>query len=629
VTGAPQDQDQGGEFERLLEFIRSTRGFDFTGYKRAGLARRFRRRMDAVGVTSYEEYLNYLEAQGDEFPILFDTVLINVTKFFRDAPAWEVVADAVLPEILSRKTAGEQIRIWSAGCASGEEAYSVALLLSEILGSEALAHRAKIYATDVDGDALSQARQAAYPESAVADVPPRLLEKYFDRTEAKFTLRRELRRAVIFGRNDLVRDAPISRVDLLICRNTLMYFNSDTQARILSRFHFALDDRGFLMLGKAETLLTQSQWFDPVDLKHRIFANTPRSGARRHVAATALATRGPVVPIAAQRLREAAFDAGISPQVAISRDGLLAAANDRARVLFGITPADVGKPFHALQLSYRPVELRSIVDQVSANHRPHVVTEVSWPADERYFDVHVVPFLDPGQGLTGVGVTFQEVTEFRRLRVEFQRASHEVEAAYEQLQSTNEELETTNEELQSTVEELETTNEELQATNEEFETMNEELHSTNEELQALNDELRRQGNELDQSNTFLESVFASFEGGVIVVDTGMNVAVWNARSEELWGLRASEVSGSPFLALDVGLPVTKLEQPLKEALRGRSHQPEIQLPAVNRRGRRIDCQVRITPLLAPDGNRITGALVITEEVDGHGPSGDGAAATGS
>src|SRR4051812_16576167 len=218
-------------FEALLEFLKRTRGVDFTGYKRSSLERRFHRRMESIHCASYGDYLDYLEANPEEFEHLFETLLINVTEFFRDPPAWEHLREEVLPELLAAKTDGEPLRVWSAGCASGQEAYTCAMVLAELLGVDAYRHRAKIYATDIDEEALAQARAAIYNAKELESVPPALREKYFERADQGVCFRKDLRRTVIFGRNNLVQDAPISRLDLLLCRNTLMYFNAETQAR--------------------------------------------------------------------------------------------------------------------------------------------------------------------------------------------------------------------------------------------------------------------------------------------------------------------------------------------------------------------------------------------------------------
>jgi two-component system, chemotaxis family, CheB/CheR fusion protein len=231
------DEPDSPDFERLLQYLRETRGFDFSGYKRTTLLRRVEKRMTQVGVNGHAAYLEYLQAHPEEFATLFNTILINVTSYFRDAAAWEYLRDEILPKIIEGKAPYEPIRVWSAGVASGEEAYSVAMLLSEALGASEYRERAKIYATDVDEDALTHARQGRAEEKDLEEVPQSLREKYFEPEGDHYLLRGELRRSIIFGRHDLVQDAPISRIDLLVCRNTLMYFEPPAQAKILARLH--------------------------------------------------------------------------------------------------------------------------------------------------------------------------------------------------------------------------------------------------------------------------------------------------------------------------------------------------------------------------------------------------------
>jgi two-component system CheB/CheR fusion protein len=215
-------------------------------------------------------------------------------------------------------------------------------------------------------------------------------------------------------------------------------------------------------------------------------------------------------------------------------------------------------------------------------------------------------------------VTFTDMTSFRRLQRELEQSHMELETAYEELQSTNEELETTNEELQSTVEELETTNEELQSTNEELETMNEELQSTNEELETINDEVRQRGEDLNQANRFLQSVLTSLRSGVAVVDRELRILAWSRHAEELWGLRGEEVGGQHLLNLDIGLPVQKLRAVLKTCLNGDRPYEQVLLDAVNRRGKKILCQISCAPLLGSEAS-VTGAIIVMDEMSDSRP----------
>jgi two-component system, chemotaxis family, CheB/CheR fusion protein len=612
------------KFEALLEYLQRTRGSDFTGYKRPSLMRRVSKRMQIVGHQDFGDYLDYLEVHPEEFTQLFNTILINVTGFFRDQAAWEYLGREVIPRILTGKKADEPIRAWSAGCASGEEAYTLAMVLAEALGLDAFRRRVKVYATDVDEEALTQARQANYPLRALQSLPPELKEKYLEPLGSCYVFRPDLRRAVIFGRHDLVQDAPISHLDLLVCRNVLMYFNAETQTRILARFHFALNDDGILFLGKAELLLTHANLFGPLDLRWRIFAKMPKLSLRDRLLLQTQAgdVEGGNNLTRQVRLREVSFDAAPVAQVVVDLNGHLALANERARSLFGLNLRDPGRAvFSDLELSYRPVELRSMIEQAYAERLTVARTNVERQLADgalQYLDVLVQPLQDNGGLLLGVSITFTDVSPFRRLQQDLERSTHELETAYEELQSTNEELETTNEELQSTVEELETTNEELQSTNEELETMNEELQSTNEELQTINEELRRRTAELNRTNTFLQSILTSLRTAVVVIDRAYSTLIWNHRAEDLWGLRSDEVQGQSFMNLDVGLPIAPLRGPIRACILGETDHQDVVLDATTRRGRAVRCRVTCTPLVNPEGER-QGAILLMEEVSNNDP----------
>ncbi|MET1073735.1 MAG: CheR family methyltransferase [Umezawaea sp.] len=603
-------------FEDVLTHLKESRGFDFTGYKRTSLMRRVQHRMSQVSIADYADYIDFLELNADEFDALFNTILINVTGFFRDPEAWDLLRDEIVPAMLADHGPDDPVRVWSAGCASGEEAYSVAMLLAEALGADQFRRRVKIYATDVDDVALAQARQATYSARELESVPVELREKYFEAHEDGYSFRKDLRRAVIFGRNDLVQDAPISRIDLLICRNTLMYFTQETQSKILGRFHFALVPRGVLFLGKAEMLLSHTRIFDAVDLKRRVFrraANGVPGGP--HFVTHAFVQDRHIDIGGLDQLRELGFSASPVAQIVVTGDDVVALVNNQAEATFGLSAKDVGRPLRDLDLSYRPVELRGYVDQARLERRTLHVKEVVWdrgPGETMWFEVQISPLVDSGNGILGVSIVFHDVSAARRLLVELEQANTRLESAYEELQSTNEELETTNEELQSTVEELETTNEELQSTNEELETMNEELHSTNDELQTMNDTLRERSGELDQVNGFLESILTSLRAGVIVLDLEMRVLAWNRGAEELWGVRRDEAEGTHLLNLDIGLPLPELRPVVRQALADGSFTTEVKVDAVNRRGREVHVRVVCSSLRSSTGEP-NGAILVMEQ----------------
>jgi two-component system CheB/CheR fusion protein len=358
-------------------------------------------------------------------------------------------------------------------------------------------------------------------------------------------------------------------------------------------------------------LLTRTNMFAPVDLKRRVFVRVVDGGGEQPVA-------NPIrIPDGDARLRREVFESATVAQAVLDAGGTLVAVNQRARSEFAIGDADLGKPFHDLELSYRPLELRSRIDRATTERRAVGETAVPWTThsgERRYLDVEVVPLLAEGD-LLGTSITFTDVSSAYELRAELERSRRELETAYEEIQSTVEELETTNEELQSTNEELETTNEELQSTNEELETMNEELQSTNEELQTINTELTERTGQLNQANVFLESILGSMRAGVIVLDRDLNVQSWNHLAEDMWGLREEEARSKNLLALDIGLPVDQLRKPILACSSGASDFEELTLDATNRRGKAFRCKVLCSPMRTTDGGQ-HGVILLMEDADG-------------
>ncbi|GAS86433.1 CheR family methyltransferase [Mycolicibacterium brisbanense] len=604
-------------FEALLRYMRDSRGFDFTGYKRTSLIRRVRHRMDHAGYDTFDQYLDVLQASSEEFSALFNTILINVTSFFRDPDAWDFVRTDVIPRMLAERGPDDPIRVWSAGCASGQEAYTLAILLAEALGPDAFRQRVKIYATDIDEEALTEARAASYDERAIESVPAPLLARYFEQLNGRYIFHKDLRRAVIFGRNDLVKDAPISRVDLLVCRNTLMYLNAETQRNVLGRLHFALAAQGTLFLGHAEMLLSHADRFTPLNLKHRVFRKAAGShtGLERYDPAASMYDRHGDLP-GLSTVRELAFRASPVAQIVVTGEDTVAMINQQAESIFGLSARDIGRLLRDLEVSYRPVELRAYIEQAKVERRSARIQDVKWQrpgAETVWFEIHVNPLVDAENGLLGVSIVFFDVTATRALVDKVVQTNRQLEAAYEELQSTNEELETTNEELQSTVEELETTNEELQSTNEELETMNEELQSTNDELHTINDTLRERSIELDDARTFLDSLVNSIHLGMVVVDREMRVVVWNRHCEDLWGLRSDETTGTVFTSLDMGLPLDGIRPLIGNAFVDSGQTGEVTVDAVNRRGRHTRIRVSCTAFRSVEG-AVKGALLLMEEL---------------
>lgn len=283
IGGIQALSNQSNALEDLLIYLRQSHGFDFNGYKRPSLTRRLQQRMQMVRMSNYSNYRDYLQENPKEFNELFNKIEINFTSFFRDAETWDYLVTEIVPRIIASKQASEPIRVWSAGCASGEETYILAIVLAQALGVEQFHKRVQIYASDVDEEALSQARQGTYLSAQVVKIPPILLFQYFEQVDGHYVVCKDLRRSITFCRHDLIQDAPMSKIDLLVCRNVVIYFNIEAQIRALVRFHFSLKDSGFLFYGKTEMLPTNINLFTAVDPRQHIFTKVPGAHLDRHL----------------------------------------------------------------------------------------------------------------------------------------------------------------------------------------------------------------------------------------------------------------------------------------------------------------------------------------------------------
>ena len=458
--------------DSILQGMFSRRGVDVRGYKMPFLQRRVSRRMDVLGSPSLAEYAEYLETDPDEYKALFDTILINTTQFFRDPEAWNFIRGNVLSEILGRT---DEIRIWSAGCASGEESYSIAITLAEILGEDLPGRTVRIYATDVDETGLKFARSGTYTPDQLSGITEDIRNRYFTYHDNVYTIARNIRDLLIFSRHDLVLDPPIPRIDLLLCRNVLIYFNRALQSRVIPKLHYALNDNGYLWLGRAETLVTDIHGLKLLNTKWRVFRKVPLTAYSQPDSfdRSDRYTKADLISIN-RRLEQFAQNIK-SGFVMLDEDFSVVMCNKIIRDVWSLLPEQViGRPFFNLEISYRPVSLKSRIEQAVASGEPSVVEDAEyWITQDKqiYLRMEIVPIAP------GVIIFVEDVTRQYELKKELQITNSALETANEKLLSANEELKNENRELQSI-------NEELQCTNEEVEAANEELKATNEELNA-------------------------------------------------------------------------------------------------------------------------------------------------
>jgi len=483
----------------------------------------------------------------------------------------------------------------------------------------------KIYGTDVDEDALVTARAGLYRLEALKDVPRELLDKYFVREGQMYRLRRDLRKWCIFGRHDVTQDSPLSHIDLLLCRNVLIYFDSDLQGRVVPRFQYAIREGGYLFLGKSESMLTRSRRFVPLDFKWRIFQRvTPPDLAGKAIAADQPPFRPPARQPRSEQLAglraEAVIEALQSAVMVIDPSDTIVTWNSAAEQLYDIPmDAALGKKFRDLDVSYRMEGLRSRVEEVKTTLARTRIGTVTFPrrsGDVLHLAVSVAPLFDDRRRLAGTLVAAEDVSELARLRDELDRISEQSATANEELQSTNEELETTNEELQSTNEELETTNEELQSTNEELETTIQELQSINTELGTTNAELEKRTAELNRLDQYHQCIFDALEAALFVLDEAFTVRTWNREAAGLWGLRQEDAINRDFFSLPIGEATSLLREAAAAVLATRSPRTIERVPYV-RDGNSHKVTVELRPLVPAQGNPI-GILGVTRAQHGKG-----------
>lgn len=603
AEGPEEGQVEDRGFHRVLERLHSHHGFDFREYKEASLARRIRARMSQMHVDGFNDYVRYLDRHPNEYAPLIDTILINVTGFFRDPEAWQVLRRDVLPKIVDDAATSRNIRVWCAGCSSGEEAYSAGIAVAEALRERSRGYDVKIYATDVDEEALASARAGLYRLDQLKDVPSELVERYFTPDGQAYRVSRDIRRWCLFGKHDVAHDPPLSHVDLLICRNVLIYFDAPLQERTLPSFDYALRPHGFLFLGKSESLLMRSHRFQAVDFKWRIFQRTEKSELLSAPDEKESKAAGETVASAAHQATVHAhqlIDELATAVFVIDPADLVVTWNSACEALFEIPPhGALGRKFRDLDISYRVDGLRARVEEVKRTHNRARLDDVSFTrrnGEIAHAALSVSPLYEDGRRITGVLVSAQDVSDYARLRDEMNKMAEQYATANEELQSTNEELETTNEELQSTNEELETTIQELQ--------------STNAELATMNSEMERRTSELDRLTLHYESILESVEVGVIVLDTKLTVTSWNAVASGMWGIATGDAVGRDFFSLALGELARRARAPLSEALEKRSREVLEHVPYSRDGGPQRSANVRFTPIVDRQSGAALGVIAV-------------------
>lgn len=631
--GVPLGEDA---LNKIFMLLRRQTGNDFTYYKPTTIQRRIRRRMLLHKLERLDDYVHYLQDNASEIEQLFHDILINVTGFFRDAEAFEVLTQKVFPTLKNRSP-DMPIRIWVPGCASGEEAYSLAIVLSEYLGDSSVNLPIQIFATDIDESAIVKARAGIYPDNICQDVSPERLKRFFVRIEGGgYQVSKYIRDMCIFAVQNVTKDPPFSRLDLISCRNLLIYLGPVLQKKIMSIFHYALKSSGYLFLGSAESIGGFSDFFRAVDSKEKVYS-------KKSVVTSVPMEFGipSVYPLGSSLESTAGLGAKKHGHLDITRevDHLLMAEFTPAGVLINekmdilqfrgrtgpyLEPPPGDASLNVLKMAREDLmlDLNSVIRQVLSsgamaqkegikikrNGKQRVINIKALPlkiedVTERFF---LVVFEDATQ--PGTAKPLLEDAASRQTDIRVTELEQELAATKEYLQSVIEQQETSNEELRSANEEIQSSNEELQSINEELETAKEELQSTNEELATVNDELGNRNNELDQSNNDLNNLISSINIPLVILGTDMRVRRFSPQAKKLLRLINGDV-GRPFTDIKTNITVIALADIINEVIE--TLHPEV-IEAQDDDG----CwySVRVHPYKTLD-NKIDGAVVAYVNVD--------------
>ncbi|MQG94708.1 CheR family methyltransferase [Pseudomonas sp. MN1F] len=546
--------------DEILLQLRNATGHDFQHYKRATVLRRIERRLHVTGQTELGGYLRYLEQHSSEATALLGDMLIGVTNFFRDREAFESLERHVLPQLVSQGEDNREIRVWSAGCSTGEEAYSLAMLVCEQLALEQRASKVQVFATDLDARAIGIARTGSYPEAIVTDVPPTRLRQFFVKEDQHYRVRKEVREKVLFARHNLLSDPPFSQIDLIVCRNLLIYLDREVQHDILQMFHYALRSGGYLFLGTSESADVAGELFVPVDKRNRIFrarevSQAGRSSGRQlpganmaNIAQDLQAKTKPGRKPSYAEMHHRALARRMPPSLIIDGEGNILHMSDGVGRYLQLAGGEPSRNLLNLVLPSLRLALRSTLFQ--ARQGTDAVT--SRPVDlgegehRQQVEITVQPFKDELSTSECLLVVFEERAPDPTLPLPgvirqtdsmvLNNLERELQRTRLLLQETIEQSEVSSEELTASNEEMQAINEELRSASEELETSKEELQSINEELLTVNYELKNKVEETDKVNDYLSNLIASTDIATVFVDRNLHIRWFTPRATDLFNM---------------------------------------------------------------------------------------------
>ncbi|HXB58801.1 MAG TPA: chemotaxis protein CheB [Candidatus Acidoferrales bacterium] len=631
---------EGAVFEEILMLLRQRTGVDFTYYKHPTLRRRIQRRMMMHKLESLKDYGDHLRSHATEVKELFNDILIHVTGFFRDPEVFQMLRKKLLPRLLKGKGPEDSIRIWIPGCSTGEEVYSVAISLMELMTEKKTVHPVQIFATDINEPALEKARAGLYDKNIQGEISVERLRRFFMKVDGGYRVNKSIREMCIFARQNLVNDPPFSNLDLISCRNVLIYLGPALQRKVMPVFHYALKPTGLLMLGVSETIGAFADLFSLTDKKAKIYSKKtapsrprarfahpmpepPKAVEKKSLPSTQIPP--PVIEVQKQADRIVLTSYSL-PGVIINAD--MEVLQFRGRTGMFLEHAHGEATLNLLKMAREGLmpELRiTIAKTIKQNVRVRqeglrarqnghfiecnleIVPFTVPPGPEKFYLVLFEP-VGPLPEERGRGKAKKLVVQRPTEVAEVAHLREELSATRESLQTIIEEHEATNEELRSANEEITSSNEELQSTNEELETAKEELQSTNEELTTLNDELESRNSELEQVNNDLHNLLASVNISIVILNADLKIRRFTAMAEKMFKFIPGDI-GRPITDIALPLDIPDLDKQVREVFESLTPKD---VEAQDKQGHWWS--VRIRPYKTTD-HKIDGAVIALMDID--------------
>jgi two-component system CheB/CheR fusion protein len=640
--GAPARRKTDPAHVQVLETVHKAMGVDFSRYKASSVYRRITRRMVLNKTETLRDYARLLRKNPGEVEALYQDILINVTRFFRDPETFEALKSTILPGLFANRSRPEPLRVWVLGCSTGEEAYSIAILFAELAHAKGAQIPVQVFATDLNGAVIEKARAGVYPKSIAQDVSPERLRRFFVEVEGSYRITKTIREMCVFARHNVLTDPPFSQIDLISCRNLLIYLEPALQQKIVPLLHYALKPGGFLLLGNSESIGSYRDLFEMPDVRHKIYSRKPsasRASFGQPAASRQPRDRSRPAPGRSRPAGDAAGDVQkeadrillaryVPPGVVVNADlDILQFRGDTAPYL---APAEGKASLNLFKMAREglAVALRTAIARARNEEGPvrEERLQVQFQGETRAVTLEVIPLKGGPDAEGGFLVLFEEppVPGPRRRKPranaaaataadnarqeETDRLGQELAATRLYLQSVIEQQEAANEELQSANEEAQSANEELQSINEELETSKEEIQSSNEELATVNDELQNRNTELNLLNNDLFNLLTSVEMAIVIVGKDLRVRRFTPMAETAFNLIPSDV-GRPISGFKLDFNVPDLAAMLAEVMKTASpREHEVQ----DTKG--VWYSLRIQPYKTLEG-KIDGAVILLVDVD--------------